>query len=89
MKLFDEKSIVLISSLSAVFFAIYFIFALLGTVSSVGPFPLGFSILGAIFMCGLPIGVIRSGGTPKQAALPAFFALAVSAVHVLSLFFDK
>ena len=89
MKLLDQMSIVLISSASAVFFAIYFIFALFGNMRTVGPYPLGISILGAIFMCWLPIGVIRYGGTPKQAAAPALFVLVVSALHVLSLYFDK
>jgi hypothetical protein len=86
MKWFREISVIL-STISAIFFAVYYAFALHGNVKSVGPYPLWLSILGACFMCCFPVYAIRVGGSDsrKGALLFSIVSLLVSGAHLLSL----
>ena len=84
MNLFHEKSVVM-SLISAFFFAIFYMASLLGREKYVGPYPLWFSIIGAIFMCYYPIWAVRSG-SPRMAFWFAMLTMLISGLLLLSLF---
>ena len=84
------REIAVITSLvSAICFGIYFAYVFSGHVASIGPFPIGISVLGAIFMCCLPVYIIKVGGSKQGALIFAIATLLVGLAHVLSIFIAK
>lgn len=84
MKLFREKSVV-ISTISAIDFAIYYLCVLFDKTTPGVVFPVWFSIIGAALMCWLPIMIVQSDGSRKIAMLGGSFALLVSIALLLTL----
>jgi hypothetical protein len=81
---FREKSVV-ISLISAIFFTIYYVSVLLGKTKTGDPFPLWWSILGAIFLCYFPVWIVQSG-SGKRTTWFAVVVLIVSTAHLLIAF---